>query len=133
MEQQKPEHMEEEIEISAVSVPKKRPIPKLCFISAFFILLIALGYFLGRAAWLCASDVLAFGRPDQTVTVTITEEDTLDSVAQKLADAGLIQYPFLFRLFGKVTGAAEKIGTGHFELNTLYDYNAIMRALRPKK
>ncbi len=133
MEQQNPEHISEEIEVSAAPVQKKQKIPRAYFVTAFFILLIVLGYFLGRAAWFCASDVLAFGRPDQTITVTITEDDTLNSIASKLETAGLIQYPFLFQLFAKVTGAASKIGSGTFELNTLYDYNAIMRALRTKK
>ncbi len=131
MEQQNPEHIPQEIEIPAA--PKSRKLPKLYSVLAILVLLATLGYFLGRAAWFCVSDVLAFGKPDRVVTVTVTEEDDLQTVSRKLAEAGLIRYPALFRLFGKVTNAAEKIGAGTFELNHIYDYPALIRAMRPEK
>ena len=54
---------------------------------------------MGRILWVCAADVLAFGREDKNVTVEITAEDDIDSIAEKLKDKGLIRYPRLFKLY----------------------------------
>ena len=48
------------------------------------------GVSLGRILWVCATDVLAFGREEQIISVTIEETDTLDDISQKLEEAGLI-------------------------------------------
>lgn len=87
------------------------------------------GISLGRLLWVCASDVLAFGRPDQQISVTITKEDNLDTISQKLYDAGLIKYPELFKLYGSISGAEKKFDAGTYELNTLFDYHALVNAM----
>ena len=82
--------------------------------------------------WLLASDLCAFhnGEPIVDVTVQITSEDTLSTVADKLNQAGLIQYKWFFRLFAKVTHAEEKIGIGTYKLNTDMDYHALIAGMR---
>ena len=91
-------------------------------------LILFIGISLGRVLWLCASDILAFGRPDKNVTITITESDTLESITNKLHNAGLIKYPELFKMYAKLAKVEEKekISVGTFELNTLYDYHALV-------
>jgi len=91
-------------------------------------LILFIGISLGKVLWLCASDILAFGRQDKSVTITITETDTLDSVTNKLHNAGLIKYPELFKMYAKLAKVEEKdkISAGTFELNTLYDYHALV-------
>lgn len=100
------------------------------FISTVIWLLIAvaIGVSLGRLVWVCATDLLAFGRHDQTVTITITESDSLDTITSKLHNAGLIKYPGLFKLYCQLAQVEEKdkISAGTFELNTLYDYHALV-------
>jgi UPF0755 protein len=81
---------------------------------------------------MCAADVLAFGRPDQTVYVTITKTDTLDTVAEKLHRAGLINYPGLFKLYGKLSNIMDDLSIGTYELNTLYDYHALSTSMSEK-
>ena len=50
-----------------------------------------IGVSLGRMAWLCVSDVLAFGQIPRQATIVITEEDDLDAIAEKLIDsAGVV-------------------------------------------
>lgn len=90
------------------------------------------GISLGRLIWVCAADILAFGREDRTVTITITEADNLDSIADKLYQTGLIKYPRLFKLYGQLTNLEEDgdISVGTFELNTLYDYHALVAGMR---
>ncbi len=114
--------------------PKKKNVYGLFglphFISTVIWLAICLvvGVSLGRLVWVCATDLLAFGRHDQSVTVTISATDDLDSITDKLHNAGLIKYPGLFKLYCQLAQVEEKekISVGTFELNTLYDYHALV-------
>ena len=103
-------------------------LPHLASTAIWAGLILFIGISLGRLLWLCASDILAFGRPDKSVTITITETDTLDSITNKLHNAGLIKYPQLFKMYAKLAKVEEKgkISAGTFELNTLYDYHALV-------
>jgi len=84
------------------------------------------GVSLGRILWVCATDVLAFGREENVVSFTVEETDTLDDIAQNLKEAGLIRYPELFKAYGTLTDAREDISSGTFNLNTIYDYMALV-------
>ena len=120
-------------------VKKRRPrrkkgdgllgIPHLLATAIWLLIIVAIGVSLGRMIWVSAADVLAFGREDKEVTITITETDDMDSIAQKLKHAGLIKYPELFKLYADLAHAEEKISTGTFTLNTLYDYHALVGSM----
>jgi UPF0755 protein len=126
----------------AAPMRKKRPrnkhsygllsIPHIMTTIIWLVLVVAIGASLGRMLWMCAADVLAFGRPDQTVYVTITKNDTLDSVAEKLHRAGLINYPGLFKLYGKLSNIMDDLSIGTYELNTMYDYHALSTSMSEK-
>lgn len=107
-------------------------IPHILTAIVWLALVVAIGASLGRMLWMCAADVLAFGRPDQTVYVTITKTDTLDTVAEKLHRAGLINYPGLFKLYGKLSNIMDDLSIGTYELNTLYDYHALSTSMSEK-
>ena len=104
-------------------------LPQLLATVVWLGLTLAIGVSLGRMLWVCAADVLAFGRPDKEVSVTITKEDTLDTIIEKLEDNGLIQYPWLFQLYADLSGAEEDIVPGTFTLNTAYDYHALVNEM----
>lgn len=95
----------------------------------WLMIVVLVGVSLGNLVWVCASDVLAFGRPDQEVTVTINENDTIDQIADKLASAGVVRYAELFKLYADITDARSDIVAGTFTLNTLYDYHALVDSL----
>ena len=101
-------------------------IPHMLSTAVWLAIIVWVGVSLGRVLWVCATDVLAFGREEQIVSVTIEETDTLDDVAHKLQDAGLIRYPELFKAYGTLTDAREEISGGTFTLNTIYDYMALV-------
>ncbi len=94
----------------------------------WLVITVAIGAALGRAIWLGASDVLAFGREDRTVTITITASDNMDTIADKLQKTGLIKYPGLYKLYIQLTGDVPSPGT--YELSTLYDYHALANEMR---
>ena len=90
-------------------------------------IIVFIGAGLGRMIWQVAADMLAFGRPNQAVTITITSNDDLDDIAQKLYDTGLIKYPGIFKFYGQLANAEKKVKPGTYELNTVYDYNALVK------
>ena len=107
-------------------------IPHMLATVVWLLLVLAIGVSLGRFLWVCASDVLAFGREERIVTVSITTDDTMESIAQKLHEAGLVRYPELFLLYADLSDAEEKITTGSFTLNTVYDYHALVNQMTPR-
>ncbi|MBO5128973.1 MAG: endolytic transglycosylase MltG [Oscillospiraceae bacterium] len=104
-------------------------IPHLIATVIWLAIIVAIGVSMGRLIWVCAADVLAFGREEQLVTVTITSEDDIDTIAAKLNQAGLIRYPSLFKLYADLAVDEGEISTGTFTLNTLYDYHALVNSM----
>lgn len=104
--------------------------------------------------WMAAVDVLALGRGDSEVIVTlpdsafhngtvdVTDESgnttqkeaqiaDIDEIAQIMYDNGLIKYRGLFKLFCKFSHADTKVGPGTYTLNTKYDYRALITGTTP--
>lgn len=104
-------------------------IPHILATVIWLVIVVAIGTSLGRMIWVCAADVLAFGREDMTevVPVTITEDDTTGTIAQKLHEAGLIRYPGLFKLYADITDADVDAGTFHLKMS--YDYMALVDSM----
>ena len=73
--------------------------------------------------------LLAFGREDRPVTVTIYESDTMDDIIEKLYHNGLIRYRSLFKLYADISDAEEDIDPGIYDLNTRYDYHALVNMM----
>jgi len=123
--------------------PKKKKgeglwgIPHLVSTLIWLMLIVAIGVSLGRTVWLCAADLLALGKETVVASVVVAEDDDISDVAQKLKDAGLIQYPNLFEFFTKLTGKGEHLLRGTISFNDtedpneriVYDYNALANAL----
>ena len=107
-------------------------IPHMLATVVWLLIIVAIGTTLGRMLWVCAADVLAFGREDRDVIISVTTEDTMESIAQKLQRAGLVRYPELFLLYADLTDAEEDITTGTFTLNTVYDYHALVSQMSPR-
>ena len=107
-------------------------IPHILAAVVWLMIIVAIGTTLGRLLWVCAADVLAFGREDKDVTISVTTEDTMESIAEKLHGAGLVRYPELFLLYADLTDAEEDITTGTFTLNTIYDYHALVSQMSPR-
>lgn len=88
---------------------------------------------LGCGGWLLFSDFCSFNRsgaPVAEIEVEVVADDTVDTIADKLLDAGLIEYKWFFKLYASVTGAEEEIGMGTYTLNTDMDYHALVAGMR---
>lgn len=110
---------------------KKRRMNPLLAIVLYVLIVAASSATLAGVGWLLASDLCAFNRAaKEEVTVEVSSEDTLDTVADKLQESGLIQYKWFFKLFAKVTKAEDKIGIGSHTLNNDMDYHALISGMR---
>lgn len=149
---QEPVSEKEEPAPEQVRVRKIRPAPKKGYgllgiphiLSTFVWLgiILLIGLTLGRSLWAGITDLMAFGKPDQQITITITDSEVLvlpdgtkvvniDAISNKLKDAGLIANPQWFTLFAsKLTDKANDIDIGTYTLNTKYDYNAIINNMQ---
>jgi len=122
--------------------PKGRPkrkkgegllgIPSILATFVWLALIVVIGVTAGRMLWICAADVLAFGREDKVVTVTVYEADTMDDIIDKLHAGGLIRYKSLFSLYANISDAQEDIKPGIYDLNTRYDYHALVNFMSPR-
>ena len=106
-------------------------IPNILVTFVWLALILAIGVTAGRMLWVCASDVLAFGREDRVVTITIYESDTMDDIVEKLYSNGLIRYRSLFQFYASISDAEEDIQPGIYDLNTRYDYHALVNGMTP--
>ena len=106
-------------------------LPHLASVLIWIGIVVICGISFGRLLWICATDVLAFGREDRVTTITITNSEVgdIDAIADKLHSAGLIQYKQLFVFYASLSSADEKISAGTFELNTKFDYNALVKGM----
>ena len=134
--QTEPPEAEEPEAPAEVALRKGRPsrkkgygllgIPHLLATVVWLAVIVAIGVSIGRLVWVCAADVLAFGREEKEVSVTILDSDTLEDIAVKLQKEGLIRYPGLFKLYATFTDGREDINAGTYTLNTIYDYHALV-------
>ena len=117
--------------------PKRRKgeflfgIPQIAVTCVWLAIILVTGLTLGRMLWVCAADVLAFGREDKMVTVSVYESDTIDDIIEKLHQNELIRYPGLFKLYANLAIDEGEIKAGIWDLNTMYDYHALVNMMSP--
>ena len=129
-------NIEEDAPADTTPLPKGRPkmkkgygllgIPHLISTVIWLAITLAIGVSLGRVLWVCCADMMAFGKPQVTAYITVTEDDDIEAVSQKLADAGLVRYSGLFQKFAEITKKSERINAGVYELGSHLDYNAML-------
>lgn len=127
---------EEDTPADTTPLPKGRPktkkgygllgIPHLIATVIWLAITLGIGVSLGRVLWVCCADMMAFGKPQVTAYITVTEDDDIEAVSQKLADAGLVRYSGLFQKFAEITKKSERINAGVYELGSHLDYNAML-------
>lgn len=92
----------------------------------YFAFVIGISVLLASLGWIAASDIMGFGKEEGLVEIVVEEDFNIDELADQLKTAGLINYPFLFKIYSSFSNAADKIDPGTYELNTNFDYWAIV-------
>ena len=109
---------------------KRRGLHPLLKIIIYIPCVLIISGLLASVGWTLMSDLCAFNKEPITATVQVTVEDDVSSVADKLEEAGLIEYPWFFKLFGKFAHAEDNIGIGTYTLTTEMDYRALIVGMR---
>ncbi len=100
-----------------------------CLVGAMYTaFVLGVSMFLAAFIIIAANEVFAFVKPDRTAVIELDADVTAAEVADLLKDAGIIEYPSLFKLYCSVSGATFK--SGKYEINANLDYSAIARTLR---
>ena len=96
----------------------------------YFVFVMGAAVIVATIGWISANDVLGLIKPDTTATMVITQDESISAIADQLKEKGLINYPFLFKIYGKLSNAEEKIDPGTYEVSADLDYRAIIYAMR---
>ena len=108
---------------------KHRLVPLFVKVLLYLVIVGIAAVGLGYGIWECAQDVLAFGRSDEMLTVTIPEGATLDDIAQMLEENGVIKYPWLFKFYCKFTDSTETMDPGTYQICYNFDYHALVNGM----
>ena len=99
------------------------------FALLYVVAVIGVSVLLACVGWIAANDVLALNKEPNTVTVTISKDDSFSDVTDMLKENGLIEYKALFNLFATFTGGKDDVVAGTFTLNTDMDYRALLNGM----
>ena len=105
---------------------RRRFVPHFVKVLLYLVLVGVAAVGLGYGAWECAQDVLAFGRSDDTLTVTIEQGDTVGDIAMMLKEKGVIKYPWLFEFYCDFTDSNDTMDPGTYEISYNFDYHALV-------
>ncbi|MBQ7936104.1 MAG: endolytic transglycosylase MltG, partial [Clostridia bacterium] len=98
----------------------------LAFYSCVLVLSVVL------ASWCChiGNEVLGLIRPDKEYTVEIAEGSSTMEIAKSLKEAGVIDHPYVFRVYCMLKKADGAFKFGEYTLNCKRDYNQLISALK---
>ncbi len=82
---------------------------------------------LAGVGWLLVNDVCSLNKAPVEVKLVVEEGDTLSDVANKLKDAGLINYKGVFKLTSGLFKYKSYVESGSYDLNSDMDYRALIR------
>lgn len=96
----------------------------------YFAMIACISIILAAVLWLAANDVLSLNKKEVVAEITISEDFTIDQVARQLKDAGIINYPALFKFYSGFSHAEEQIEPGTYTISSKLDYRAIVTDLQ---
>lgn len=96
----------------------------------YIICVVLISALLAGVGWLLANDLCSLNKDPVNATIVVDEDDTVSDVAQKLKDAGLINYKWFFCLAGRFLHADTIIEPGEYKnITSDMDYRALIHAL----
>ncbi len=96
----------------------------------YFIVVVCISVALAAIGWQAANDVLSLDKELVSAEITVDENFTIEDVAEQLKEKGIIEYPFLFKIFAGFSSEDKKITPGTYTLSSHLDYRAIITNLR---
>ncbi len=77
-----------------------------------------------------ANDIFAFIKPDESHIVSIEQGSSVKTIASALDEAGVIDHPFVFRMYSKLKKADGSYQYGDYTLNSNLGYDQIISKLK---
>ncbi len=118
----------EERKVEKIKSSRNKKVYRIAWLLVVFLLSVALSYFL----IIGCNDFLAISREENTEvqTIRIETNDNASDIAKKLAEKGVIRSKAFFVLFSNITGKAEGIEPGIYQLPANKDYLSILNYLQ---
>ncbi len=76
------------------------------------------------------NDMFALVKDSTEIVVDVPKNSSLDDVTQILDDSGVVDYPFFFKTYAKISKKNTGFKAGTFTLDTKSDYNQLLTKLR---
>lgn len=132
-----------EFETKSQKQKKKKPAPKkqstgllsgISKIIIYLILVFGISIYISISTIKIANDVFAFVKPDEEITVTIPEGASTKQVAKILKENGVINHPFIYRLYTEFRISKRAYLTGEYEagehvVNPMMNYDKLLLEL----
>lgn len=80
-----------------------------------------------------SNDVFAFVKPTDIYQIEVPESADIDTIAKILKEYGIIQYPSVFKLYGKYKKFSGEFVPGVYDVNPSMNYDELLKAFKPKK
>ncbi|MBE6613395.1 MAG: hypothetical protein E7632_13000, partial [Ruminococcaceae bacterium] len=101
----------------------------------YIVVIIAISISLAVFVIQTANDVFKFVGEDKIITVEIPEYATIDDIGDILGDAGIIKYPWAFKLWSNLKENPEKppnFIAGTYEVSTMLNYDYLRSSFKKK-
>ncbi|MBQ4105619.1 MAG: endolytic transglycosylase MltG [Clostridia bacterium] len=113
----------EEKKVLKIKADRNKKVYRMAWLAIVIIMSVVVSQFLIVGS----NDFLAITRVDESeATVKVTADDTVDTIADKLEEAGVIDAPEFFVLFSDITGKGQNIDPGVYRVPKNKDYLGIL-------
>lgn len=104
----------------------------------YIVFIVAVSAALAYFAIVWVNDAFAFVKEDKEITVTIPEYTDSADLAEILGDAGVVNYPGVFKIYSKLKKVDEKTETykfvaGTYTVNSNMNYDNLLRSFHPTR
>lgn len=120
---------------AAPQQPKKKKKKKSIHMSntgwmLYIIVILLLSCVLSYYAVTMANDMFSFVKEEKEVSVEVKKKDTVEDIALKLEEEGIVKYPKLFKLFVDISEEPDFFNYGTYDLNTNMTYQQVTAKLK---
>ncbi len=97
------------------------------------VLAVIVGTWLAIQVIIAMKDFTGMAKESGEYDITITDDMNVDSIAQELADNGIIEMPWLFKMYINISDKEEGFLNGEFKVKTNMSYDIIVDTLKTVK
>ena len=96
----------------------------------YIVCVLVISAFLSYTIITVANDVFAFVKSNEEITISVAENENMESVANKLKDLGVIKYPFVFTTYANLRHKADGVEGGEYVVSPSNTYDQLLAIVR---